>query len=770
MLEFTTFDYEDPTSHMMAFLQRFHTNGNSEQNETGRLFVRFGKSFKSIIENGNVDFLARMFFERFENNKEINHKDVFCSLNIFTKNGSGKKGTGKNEMRRNNLYLYDLIAYKFVPVDIDSDYNEKRLMQNFLAYCNDKTYCVPNGFMYEGDGSVTLLYSLEPCKDTLGNAITALKYTMAKEFEKFLARYARHTGCVYKLDKKLFKSSSMIRMPGTQNTSTGRMCELILTNVETYSFQKLLDYQDVDMTKWDRITNAALNNRNTEPMKESELIDSMESGKLGIKGKDIHYGSKVKRLMQYRIDGLFEWFSDPSRLKFYDVRRNIKICFMLRQFCKTIGMPVEEEIETVCNFNTRFCRIRKEQMLMQTTGSRIYKFTNEYIAKLLDVSVSDPEFIKTFHIKTEKLKKYGMKGNRLKRAGNYKAVARAMEYQPDITNAELVEKTGLSLDQVKKIAADLRKNSSAIKFWSWMELSIKSEAEKAEAYLNTHGYNKKASAEKYKKTKEAMKESEEVEIENEIPANVEGLINYARTELKNIESRDPRNKQFFDFLVKCKKFLILKPVKYEKDIDRIESFLLLCGVPKYTAKHLIHGYEHYTKADLDDYNDFLFNGTIVVPEPHYDLMYAIESYLIKSFPTYDKNGFTYRTSTLEKYYYGYSYKKGIKKLSPVPKMYYGYQEKISSIKKVLSKLHQKYNKAILRYDFPKVNSIVGIAETYVGVLQYMTSEYNLKLKELCKKESRYIGFDQRQANMMTRMIIIEESIKSKVAAYSSVPA
>ena len=69
MLEFTTFDYEDPTSHMMAFLQRFHTNGNSEQNETGRPFVRFGKSFKSIIENGNVDFLARMFFERFENNK-----------------------------------------------------------------------------------------------------------------------------------------------------------------------------------------------------------------------------------------------------------------------------------------------------------------------------------------------------------------------------------------------------------------------------------------------------------------------------------------------------------------------------------------------------------------------------------------------------------------------------------------------------------------------------------------------------------------------------
>ena len=89
---------------------------------------------------------------------------------------------------------------------------------------------------------------------------------------------------------------------------------------------------------------------------------------------------------------------------------------------------------------------------------------------------------------------------------------------------------------------------------------------------------------------------------------------------------------------------------------------------------------------------------------------------------------------------------------------------------MLSKLHQKYNKAILRYDFPKANSIVGIAETYVGVLQYMTSEYNLKLKELCKKESRYIGFDQRQANMMTRMIIIEESIKSKVAVYSSVPA
>ena len=764
LLDIYRYKSNSPTEHTQAFFDRLHGDAGN-----ARVFVQYGYSNKSKKVSGKIQYFKRFFQKEFPYDYETNRKDVFCSVNLFK-----FFGTGKNEMRTDNICNYNLIAIRLVlkQDNPDSTNIESELMDHYFEFCGHDTYCVPNAFSYEGDGNVILYYSLIPCIKGIERGLTALKYEMAKNINVFLGAYAAKTGILYEIDTRTFDCSAKVRLPGTINTKTGLMCEFYETNFPKYPFELLLSYQKVNFDDWDRL--------NREPSKTTNrttLKNIAKKAKLGIIPKSDKCGKKIRNLMKLRIYGIFEWFDNKSYIS--NNEQAINICFMLRQFCKALNMETKDELEIAEEFCRMYTFIEKNDMISLTSNKKPYIYSNQKIAELLGTTVDDPEFIRIFHVCVSKPKKYGMKGNRAKRAQNYIKVAKIMAFDSRISNRELCDRTELSIDQVKKIAAQFRKNPSDAEIWAGYDLS----ADKNEimTYLDTHGYDKASAAVKYKSKKNSKEANNIVKTkaipEKEAPVTAEDLLIFLKKESVSIKSRNPRNNEYHSFLKKCKKLVILytgfsreekvtgssSPL-FEKDnkaqagkdaaLSNIYHILIdELSIPEYTAKKLVYGYRQYSTEELELINCALFRwGYPVCPKPCTKPMYDI----IIPITEYENKVFKYDPWTLSFKVYNATIN-----MLKVPELYKEWYYLFRSHYLSYLSLKKSYKKYAIKHNDRVANNLAVKIDHVISTLKTIESTYLTKELDLKVTEPEYKDFNAVFCNEAALKIIIKESTKTK---------
>ena len=659
-------DFEKNTeTQMTAYFDTLHPTINK-----ARFVVMFGSSTGYEL-SGISNYIKKHFMNDFEKYK---YENIFCTVNATNKFAHGES----KDRNVKCIYHYDTLMFDIDAKGENLSGLENQLVDEFLSFCEMRQFPAPNAFSYSGSGGIHLYYTIKPCYPGLGKAIKSLKYIMAEKISEFLDSYRDSFGMDYMVDVKVFDDMRMDRVPGTMNPKTGRMCEFFTTNVDRYTFNILLNYNDdIELLDWNRILKAAKNNYFYGKDKHTKIILSANKKKKPINRakSDLNYKEDILYpMLKKRIDGFFK-LADMG----YDFKGARETsCFALRQICRNCETDKETEIELLHKLNECFYEPFNESFLLNHTDSpRQYKFSNEVLAAHLGLDVNDELFVKAFHAKPKLVKEYGLNKGMLRRAKTFLAVAGELVKDKNITIREMVNRTGYTLDQVKKASAFLRKDPAALAKWSTTTLD---DYDFIVDYLRTHNAwgNTPQKQEKkvrivepkvnkdlvyYKKNGIVPSMGDKITIPHDIlePTPIKDAVTHRsmflmgqlamlKNEADKFSDRDPHHKRVLKLMELCQG--ILSAVHSFRRPLAFEAFLVnKLNIPEYNARRLVFGYFNYSSEFIKAFSDRYFGDGLIdnAKEPDITPMYGDQ---IKEFPLYKSSEtFKYQPSTIYNHYY-----------------------------------------------------------------------------------------------------------------------
>lgn len=764
-------NYEKNTeTQMTAYFDTLHPNINK-----ARFVVMFGSGTGYEL-SGMSNYIKKHFMSNFEKYK---YENIFCTINATNKfvHGEAKDRNVKC------IYHFDTLMFDIDAKGENLSGFENQLVDEFINFCEMRQFPVPNAFSYSGSGGIHLYYTIMPCYPGLSKAIKSLKYIMAEKIREFLDSYRDSFGMDYMVDVKVFDDMRMDRVPGTMNPKTGRMCEFFTTNVERYTFNILLNYNDdIELLDWNSILKAAKNNYFYGRDKHTRIILSPRRKKNISKKPNTGLNYKEDQLypmLRKRIDGFFNLVE--MGYDFKGARETS--CFALRQICRNCETDKETELELLHKLNDCFYEPFDENFLLNhTNSSRQYKFSNEVLAAHLGLDVNDELFIKAFHTKPKHVKEYGLNKTTLRRAKVFIGVAGELIKDKNITVKEIVKKTGFTLDQVKKTAAFLRKDPEGLARWSVTTLD---DYDFIMDYLMSHstGGNVKKNNNSTKMI-DNTKNTEDLVIYKYngiiptmgekivIPHNImdPGSIKYAVThknsflmsqlvmlkkESNKFNDRNPHHRKVSRLIGMCHN-IVNAVYSLGNPLGYLNYLIRELRIPEYTSRRIVYGYINYSPEFIRAFSNKYFGDGVIDNAiiPDITPMYNNQ---IEDFPVYKTpDTFKYKPFTIYNYYYNiwndddciHDY---------IPLTYCEYYNKLHDILNSYRMHRDAYNKFSKVWNVEMCNQSVYYAKQLIQEMHKCVSDYYYLMKTDNINIEYFSNFDADRINHELTIMFIKKS-------------
>lgn len=765
-------DYEKNTeAQMTAYFDTLHPNINK-----ARFVVMFGSGTGYEL-SGMSNYIKKHFMNDFEKYK---YENIFCTVNAANKfvHGEAKDRNAKC------IYHYDTLMF-----DIDAKGDnlsgfENQLVDEFVSFCEMRQFPIPNAFSYSGSGGIHLYYTIKPCYPGLGKAIKALKYIMAEKIGEFLDSYRDSYGMDYVVDVKVFDDMRMDRVPGTMNPKTGRMCEFFTTNVERYTFNILLNYNDdIELLDWNSILKTAKNNYFYGKDKHTKIIlspykkkDFISKPKNGIDYKK----DQLFPMLRKRIDGFFKLAE--MGYDFKGARETS--CFALRQICRNCETDEETEIELLHKLNDCFYEPFDESFLLKHTDSpRQYKFSNEVLAAHLGLDVNDELFIKAFQAKPKLVKEYGFNKNTLRRAKVFIAVAGELTRDKNITINEMVNKTGFTLDQVKKTAAFLRKDPEGLARWSVTTLDdydfiinyLRSHSSKGNSVKKKKINGCKVEADKnkdiiiiYKKNDLIPSMGEKIVIPYSIiePTPIKYAVTHKsmflmsqlvmlKNEANKFQDRNPHHKRVSKLIGMCHS-IVSAVYSFGNPLGYFDFLVRELNIPEYTSHRIVFGYWNYSSDYIKAFSDKYFGDGLIdnAKIPNIIPMYNDQ---IEEFPIYKKpDTFKYQPFTIYNHYYNI-WDNDDNIFEYIPLTYCDYYNQLQNLLSSYKMHRDIYNKFSKVWNVEMCNQSVKYAKQLIEEMYKCEKEYYYHMEHDDINIKKFFAFDAIRINHELTIMFINKS-------------
>ena len=221
-------------------------------------FVLYMGDGCTYMKHGNIEKVVKHIKDWF-NKDDHDCNNCFISINAFNPFmhcPKGEKADMKEFKNTKNLYSLDTLL-----LDIDAKGEnligmEDQVVSYVINRMVNDEFPLPNAFSYSGSGGIHLYYAMVPVYPSARGAVRTLKIIMSHKIDRILDDYLQDTGMEYEVDFKTLDVQRNDRLPGTMNPKTGRMCEFFKTIVPPYTFQKLIDFEDINKVDWNRYEKA----------------------------------------------------------------------------------------------------------------------------------------------------------------------------------------------------------------------------------------------------------------------------------------------------------------------------------------------------------------------------------------------------------------------------------------------------------------------------------------------------------------------------------
>ncbi|MGN0006371.1 MAG: helix-turn-helix domain-containing protein [Candidatus Gastranaerophilaceae bacterium] len=354
----------------------------------------------------------------------------FVTLNSYRKPKNDKKSI------RNNKDLWGLDC---IMIDIDGDCDlcgkEPELIENLSWFWKEKKLLPePNLYSFTGGGGIHLYYTFQRLPKNMANSINNLKKLFANAFEELDKAYGvfpyitntQGKTITYKVDKRCLDSQRYDRIPGSVNPKTGNTCVCFKTEAPRYTLQELYAFAE-EFKKEKKKT----------PKKQKTTIKTSKRIPLA-------------RVFNKRIKGLFALQKNG---KDFQGCREYAL-FILASSARQLGYSYEETSALLNKFNNGFeVPLRACELNAILRKNKVYKFTNEYIKNVLNISEEEEKYL--FSEKRP--------GDRKERTFNNRVNIAKLVIKGK-TISEIAKLLGVSESLVKRVRCDIKRLGGFIKW------------------------------------------------------------------------------------------------------------------------------------------------------------------------------------------------------------------------------------------------------------------------------------------------------------------
>lgn len=347
----------------------------------------------------------------------INNINAYISMNAFY--STYRRAEYLRQL--NTLYI-DLDVY-------NTPYNKEQvLMQLREEYFNIK---IPQPSMIVDSGRG--LYLIWTLKKTPSQALP-----LWNGIESFLYNQLREFGA----DRKALDCTRVLRVPGTLNTKSNTIVEVL----DRFNY----DYELRDIQ------------RDYLPLLEPKEITKKRKGRKPtvislFTTHSLHY-ARMQDLI--KLCELRDWDVKGSRENILFLYRMFSICFTEDK---------EKALEDALEINSQFLQPLKEREVIRATKSaekKEYKYKNETLIELLDISLEEQKHLRTIISKAEanEREKVKKKNNRRNENGLIARAQRKLDnfnqvkelYEQGLKQVQIVEITGLSKGYISKTVKQIK--------------------------------------------------------------------------------------------------------------------------------------------------------------------------------------------------------------------------------------------------------------------------------------------------------------------------
>lgn len=300
--------------------------------------------------------------------------DAHITQNVFS---------DENRQASNLLYLTntfaDLDTYKTPLSSLQPD----KMVDKILEFCNSESIPIPSIVIYSGNGFYTKWFYDAPLPSAMLHKWRLLQSILSKRFASFGA------------DASAKDVTKMLRLPGTTNTKTGKLAEILFVNKRK---GKILRYD------FDALFNTLVKTvpaAEKTPAKGHSILPTSQTSLEKMNSMRVEDIKKLADMRGYDVSGVPE----GERSKFM---YTIAICLALS---KTIT-PKELEKELI-EIGRSYCPDFTDREILQSVSSVLskykkgekYKISNAAIIERLEITPEEEDGMKVIISKEEKRKR-----------------------------------------------------------------------------------------------------------------------------------------------------------------------------------------------------------------------------------------------------------------------------------------------------------------------------------------------------------------------------
>lgn len=236
----------------------------------------------SEVDMYDILFSGYQFFDQLEWISTQEAEDAYFSLNSFW-----NENKTTNDVRHLNAFVMDLDFYKI------KKFEQMTPEAFYEKYISKKLSLKPTAVINSGRG-LYVIYAFKHCSYHMTSLYNSITKNLYKDFNRF------------GMDPKAMNITQVIRIPGSVNTKTGEMVEVIEYNDTTYTIQDIaaavLPYNKEQMQEMKK-----------ENKKKETVKTTITSLQKNIDGRKRHFSTffadlqKLIQLRNYDIEGLREY-------------------------------------------------------------------------------------------------------------------------------------------------------------------------------------------------------------------------------------------------------------------------------------------------------------------------------------------------------------------------------------------------------------------------------------------------------------------------------
>lgn len=333
---------------------------NAERDRYRALILKREDNFKQkMYKNG------WKFIEAINNIDENNYVDIYCSMNTFVK----PKRSTENICQLEHLYI-DLDCYKV-----------GMTKESAIYFLENDHYNMdipkPNTIVDSGNG-LYLIWNIRPVP------LKALPLWAA--LQRYLYETLKYLGA----DPRCLDAARFLRMPGSKNSSNGKIVHVIYEFDYRYELKELKEGYLKEIIIKDNLNEASNKKRNKRV-------------------RNILYFYNEYSLNKARMDDLLKL----CELREYDMQGYRETTLFLYRYFNCIELDDEEKaLEDALELNQMFARPLKVKEVINATQSaeryykdRKYKFTTRKLIEILGISEDEEKKLKFIISTKEKYKR-----------------------------------------------------------------------------------------------------------------------------------------------------------------------------------------------------------------------------------------------------------------------------------------------------------------------------------------------------------------------------